>query len=141
MPLVLVQNPVIATVGYAWRDIEGKQYHFPNQYKNRCAPGTRFVYYRGTRRSDGKRGVPEYFGCGRIGVVWRDEAISESLPKRNWAWYCGIIEYVSFEKPVPAKIGDEFLERIAPNHWSVGVRPLPQEVFDKILGLAAIHLP
>src|SRR5262245_40805822 len=40
MQLVLVQNPVIVNQGYEWKDILGAQYHFPNQYKNRCAPGT-----------------------------------------------------------------------------------------------------
>ena len=62
MLLVLVQNPVIVNEGYEWKGIEGEQYHFPNQYKNRCATGTPFVYYRGTRRPDGKRAAPEYSG-------------------------------------------------------------------------------
>ena len=62
MPLVLVQNSVTVNEDYDWKDIEGEQYHFPNQYKNRCKPGTPFVYYRGTRRLGGKRGDPEYFG-------------------------------------------------------------------------------
>ena len=138
MPLVLVQNPVIVNEGYDWKDIEGEQYHFPNQYKNRCATGTPFVYYRGTRRPDGKRAAPEYFGHGRIGEVWRDETIPESSPKKDWAWYCGITDYVPFQNPVPAKIRGEFLERIARNHWSVGIRPLPQDVFDKIMDLAGV---
>jgi hypothetical protein len=138
MPLVLVQNPVIVNEGYEWKDIEGEQYHFPNQYKNRCAQGTPFMYYRGTRRPDGKRAALEYFGHGRIGDVWRDPTIAESRPKKDWAWYCGITDYVPFRTPVPAKIGGEFLERIARNHWSVGVRGLPQDVFDKIMDLAGI---
>lgn len=103
MPLVLVQNPVIVNEGYKWKDIEGEQYHFPNQYKNRCVTGTPFVYYRGTRRPDRKRAAPEYFGHGRIGEVWRDETISESRPKKDWAWYCGISDYTPFRNPVPAK--------------------------------------
>lgn len=138
MPLVLVQNPVIVNAGYEWKDIEGEQYHFPNLYKNRCVTGTPFVYYRGTRRPDGKRAAPEYFGHGRIGEVWRDGAIPESRPKKDWAWYCGISDYVPFRSPVPAKISGEFLERIARNHWSVGIRPLPQDVFDKIMDFAGI---
>jgi hypothetical protein len=138
MPLVLVQNPVIVNEGYEWKDIEGEQYHLPNQYKNRCATGTPFVYYRGMRRPDGKRAAPEYFGHGRIGEVWRDETIPESSPKKDWAWYCCITDYVPFRTPVPAKMSGEFLERIARNHWSVGVRPLPQDVFDKIMDLAGI---
>lgn len=136
MPLVLVQNPVIVNAGYDWKDIEGQQYHFPNQYRNRCTPGTPFVYYRGTRRPDGPRGTPEYFGYGLTGEVWRDESIPESQPKRHWAWYCRIEDYVKFSAPVPAKIGGQFIEHIARNHWSVGIRPLPADLFEKILGLA-----
>jgi hypothetical protein len=95
MPLVLVQNPVIVNQEYEWKDIVGEQYHFPNQYKNRCRPGSPFVYYRGTRRANGKRAVPEYFGHALIGTVWRDEAIPESQPKKDWAWYCTINPRVS----------------------------------------------
>jgi Domain of unknown function (DUF3883) len=47
---------------------------------------------------------------------------------------------VPLANPVPAKINGEFLERIARNHWSVGVRPLPQDVFDKIMALAGVAL-
>ena len=99
MPIVLVQNPVIVNEGYDWKDIEGERYHFPNQYKNRCTEGTPFVYYRGTRRPDGKRAAPEYFGYGRIGNLWRDDSIPESKPKREWAWYCGITDYIPFSSP------------------------------------------
>ena len=84
MPLVLVQNERTATVTYEhWKDITGEQYHFPNIYKNRIVAGKPFVYYRGTRRAGGRRGIPEYFGCGMIGEVWRDDDIPESDPKRN----------------------------------------------------------
>src|SRR3954447_13152052 len=121
MPLVLVQNPVKVNADYDWKDIEGERYHFPNQYKNRCVSGTAFVYYRGTRRADGKRGDPEYFGYGRIGEVWRDESIPESTPKKDWAWYCTIEDYVPFTAPVPSKLDGKFIEQIAMNHLSVGV--------------------
>jgi hypothetical protein len=115
-----------------------EQYHFPNQYKNRCAPGTQFVYYRGTRRPGGKRAEPEYFGCGYIGEVWRDDTISESAPKKDWAWYCSLRDYMPFPHPVSSKMEGEFLEKIAKNHWSVGVRQLPQGTFDRIVGLAGL---
>jgi Domain of unknown function (DUF3883) len=45
---------------------------------------------------------------------------------------------VEFPRPVPSKLNGEFLERIAQNHWSVGVRPLPQDIYDKILELAGM---
>jgi hypothetical protein len=140
MPLVLVQNPVIIDPEFDWKDILGEQYHFPNKYKNRCRPNVQFIYYRGTRRPGGKRAEPEYFGYGRIGEVWRDTAISETTPKKNWAWYCRIIDYVPFRRHVPAKINGEFIETIPRNHWSEGVRTLPQDTFDRILALAG-HAP
>jgi hypothetical protein len=116
MPLVLVQNPVIVNQGYDWKDIVGEQYHFPNQYKNRCIPGTPFIYYRGVRRETGPRGTAEYFGYGQIGDVWRDTSVPETEPKRKWNWYCRIVDFVPFPTPVPAKSDGEFLERIARNH-------------------------
>ncbi len=139
MALVLVQNERTATEMYEhWRDVTGEQYHFPNQYKNRVVAGTPFVYYRGTRRVGGRRGTPEYFGCGVIGEVWRDEDIPGSEPKRSWAWFCQIDDYVPFRVPVPAKIDNEFIERIPQNFWGVGVRMLPSDTYDRILGLAGL---
>lgn len=127
MPLVLVQNPVIIDAEFDWKDILGEQYHFLNKYKNRCRTDTPFIYYRGTRRSGGKRADPEYFGHGIVGDVWRDDAIPVSRPKKNWAWYCQILDYVPFQTPVRAKIGGSFIETIPRNHWSEGVRKLPQD--------------
>ena len=139
MPLVLVQNERTATEAYEhWKDVTGEQYHFPNQYKNRVVTGTPFVYYRGMRRADGKRGTPEYFGCGVIGAVWRDDDIPESDPKRNWAWFCEIDDYLPFMTPVSAKQGDEFIEKIPRNFWGVGVRELPTDTYDRIIGLAGL---
>ena len=137
MPLVLVQNERTAGGAYEhWKDVTGGQYHFPNQYKNRMVVGTPFVYYRGARRAGGTRGTPEYFGCGVIGEVWRDDEVPESNPKRNWAWFCQIDDYVPFRVPVPAKFDNEFIERIPPNFWGVGARQLPADAYDRILGLA-----
>lgn len=139
MPLVLVQNERTAAEAYEhWKDVTGEQYHFPNQYKNRMVAGTPFVYYRGTRRANGRRSTPEYFGCGAIGEIWRDEEIPESDPKRNWAWFCRIDDYVPFRVPVPAKIDNEFIENIPRNFWGVGVRELPADTYNRILGLAGL---
>ena len=88
-------------------------------------------------RPDGKRAAPEYFGHGRIGELRPDTTIPASQPKRAWAGYCSSDDdYIPFTTPVPAKIDGSFLERIAQNHWSVGIRPLPQNVYDRILRLA-----
>ena len=53
-------------------------------------PRDRFVYYRGIRRSGGRRDQAEYFGCGVIGQIWSDPAVPLDAPQRRWAWYCEI---------------------------------------------------
>lgn len=138
-PIVLVENE--ATVGGRyddWKDVTGERYHFPNRYKNKMVPGRPFVYYRGTRRLEGRRGTPEYFGFGAIGEVWRDPDVSVESHKRNWKWFCEIEDYEPFSNPVPAKIDGEYLERIASNQWGVAVRELPHDAFERILELGGI---
>jgi hypothetical protein len=34
MPLVLTTNDVVLNPDHRWNDVEGVQYHYPNQYKN-----------------------------------------------------------------------------------------------------------
>jgi Domain of unknown function (DUF3883) len=133
--LVLVQNDRTAGGKYDdWEDVLGERYHFPNQYKNKVRRGTPFVYYRGVRRSEGRRGQPEYFGCGYIGDVWRDARISEAEPKVQWKWYCTIDDYVPFANPVPAKSnGVAAFEEIPENFWGVGVRTIAYERLHRIL--------
>src|SRR5215831_18985233 len=41
-------------------------------------------------------------------------------------------------RPLPAKNKGIFLEKIARNHWSVGVRDLPQKTYDRIVRLAGL---
>lgn len=121
-----------------WADVTGQLYHFPNQYKNRVRPGVPFVYYRGVRRAQGQRATPEYFGAARIAEVWRDDAISESAPKKDWKWYAKIVDYVPFTTPVPWKLPDgsnrEGIEDA--NLWGVGVRPLTADQYRAILEAA-----
>lgn len=140
MPLVLVQNERTVNEKYEhWKNVTGEQYHFPNQYKNRIVPGTPFVYYQGTRRADRKPGTPEYFGCGVIGEVWRDDEIPKSTPKNQWAWFCEIDDYLPFKMPVPSKQGDEYIEEIHHhNLWGVGVRKLSMDAYDRIIELAGL---
>lgn len=137
--LVLVQNERTANEAYEhWKDITGEQYHLPNQYKNRMVPGTPFVYYRGTRRTGGRRGTPEYFGCGIVGALWRDPKVPHREPKRKWAWFCQIEDYVPFRWPVPAKSNGRHIETIPQNFWGVAVRQLPEHAYRQILDLAGL---
>ena len=133
--LVLVENEVTFDHQYDhWKDETGVRYQYPNAYKNLVKPGRRFVYYRGIRRADGKRGTAEYFGRGIIGETWRDESISENKPKANWKWYCTIDEYESFTNPAPIKNDNGYFEDILnPMGWRTGVRKITNEIYNSIL--------
>ncbi len=136
--LVLVEQE--ATIGGDydhWADITGERYHFPNQYRRMVHSGLPFVYYRGTRRADGGRGTPGYFGTGHIDAVWRDVA-DGAMMRRNWRWYCGIRDYVPFAQHVPWKIEGQPFERIPRSMFRNGVRKLPMEVYRQIVELGGI---
>src|SRR5829696_2457756 len=117
MPVVLTQNERTVGGHYDhWKDVTGERYYFPNVYKNKIVPGTPFVYYRGTRLGGGgRRPNPEYFGCGRIGEVWRDPEVPPGSPKRAWNWYCSIEDYVPFPTPLAWKRDGRLFEDIPPN--------------------------
>jgi len=139
LPIVLVQNEETADDRYDYRaDATGERYHFTNHYKNKVIPGTGFIYYRGTRRADGPRGTPEYFGFGTIGNVYLDPDTDESHTKSQWRWYCEIAEYLPFETPVPFMIDGRYFENIPQNQWSVAVRTISEDTFRKILGHAGV---
>ena len=138
MPLVLTTNEIVLNPDHAWNDIEGVQYHYPNQYKNKVKTGESFVYYRGVHRKDGRRGQAEYFGRGTIGEIRIDpETIGQSRP----SWFCGIENYRPFTPPISAKVNGEFYEKIAQNMWRNGVRDLAAEVYENILTAAGAPAP
>src|SRR4249920_111188 len=129
MPIVLTTNEVVLNPDHAWDDIEGVQYHYPNQYKNKIRTGEDFVYYRGVHRKDGRRGQAEYFGRGRIGTIRIDPATDGSSRP---SWFCAIEDYAPFDPPVPAKVDSVFYEQIQQNMWRNGVRDLDPAVFASI---------
>jgi Holliday junction resolvase-like predicted endonuclease len=138
LPIVLTSNEKILS-GHSWKDLEGEQYHFPNQYRNLITPNTRFVYYRGVHRVSGGPGQMEYFGVGSIGEVWLDpDTADEDRVRQNW--YCSIENYIPFPEPVPAKIGEATIETVnhPQNHWRRAVRNLTQEQYLAILERARI---
>ncbi len=139
MPIVLASNEANANDRFNWQDITGVQYHYPNGYRNIIRPGERFIYYRGMRRADGRRALAEYFGCGTIGDIRRDDSIPDTAPKARWAWYCTILDYLPFNPPVPAKNDGEFFEKISPNAWRNGVRMLDEVTYQQIIGAAGLH--
>ena len=66
MPVVFVTDAPTAS-GHKYNDVLGKQYEFPQRYRNLVSQGDTFVYYRGSRGSDD--GSAGYFGVGVVGVV------------------------------------------------------------------------
>lgn len=122
-----------------WKDVTGAEYHFPNQYRNRIRPGVPFVYYRGVRRAEGKRGPAEYFGYGRIRDVRLDPETA-ALPKKDRQWFASIEDYAPFVTPVPAKLPDgSFYEALEhTNLWGVGAREVTMGVYRAILTAAQV---
>jgi len=140
-PLVLVfQERTMGGRYDHWQDIEGERIHFPNRYKNKLTPGRPFVYFKGVRRRDGKRAIPEYFGWGRLGKVWRDDSISEDEPKNKWRWFCSIEEYQAFDEVVCFKRedGSTYEDVRHNNHWRDGVRDIGNDAFKEILSEAGL---
>ena len=128
MPLVLTQNDVsVAEIDYA--DVLGKVYEYPSRYRKLIQPGERFVYYRGRRRADGSSQSPTYLGCGTVGKI-------TEIGDR---FRCTIEDYLEFKDPVLFKVGDAYREpeanqrRAVGFYFQVGVRPIEQRAFDKIL--------
>jgi hypothetical protein len=137
--LVLVENEETVDGRYNfWDDITGVQYQYPNQYKNRVAPGLPFVYYRGVRRRSGRRGPAEYFGTGTIGEVRATEAVTNTARAH---WCCVIEDYIAFARPVPARNNGRSYETIASGMaWRTCVRQISIETFHEILGAAGLDL-
>jgi hypothetical protein len=138
-PIILVQNERTEGGRYDhWEDVPGERYHFPNKYVNLVTPGRPFIYYQGKRRAGGKEGRPQYFGCGAIGDVVRDDRQGEFEPKSTRRWFATIDDFIPFLETVPAKSEGKYLERIAQNHWGY-VRPLPYQTYELILAMAHVE--
>lgn len=132
--IVLVQNE--ATIGGEydhWQDVTGEQYEYPNAYKNLVRPGRRFVYYRGVRRANGRRGQAEYFGCGIIGECWRHAGHG-----RDTTWRCTIEEYRPFPQPVPAIHEGRYVEPVSRPLEFRNPRRLDDQTYRTILRLGMV---
>jgi hypothetical protein len=90
MPLVFASNEASAS-GHDYDDKTGTSYEYPALYKNRIKEGERFIYYRGVRRRNNRRGPAEYFGYGVVGLIRK--SVNDSM------WTCEIREYQPFEHP------------------------------------------
>ena len=127
MPLVLAASAPTAS-GHAYNDILGVQYEYPAAYLNRMVPGTAFVHYRGSRaRNQGVSGNA-YFGAGVLG---------HSVRASEGRYVATVLDYVSFDEPVPFKDGSgSYLEPGANtnvNHFIRGVRWIDYDPFVTIV--------
>lgn len=139
MPIILVQNERTAGARFDFfENVTGERYHFLNRYLPRIVSGTEFVYYRGTRRHVGRRHVPEYFGYGRIGPIWRDPRTAGVTAKRDRRWFCAIEDFTPFPRPVPWRVDGKPLESIASNQYQVSVRPISEEQLLSIVSLGGL---
>lgn len=140
--LVLAENEAHAG-DFAWQDITGELYQFPNNYRNIIRPGRPFIYYSGTRQADGRRQPAYYFGTGFVGDVYPDPT-TEKLPPTSRKWIAKIADYIPFTSNVPLK-GDSgsYIETdtptVARNHWGVGVRHISKAQFDAIVSLGGVR--
>ncbi len=136
-PLVLVENEATAGGHYDhWADITGERYQYPNQYRKKIQPGRRFIYYRGSRRTDGGRGTPEYFGQGVIGEVRLDQDVPSGESKSGRRWSCDVVDYQPFAEPVAFRIDGKHFEDIPKNRWGVAVREISEDAYSAIVQAA-----
>lgn len=114
-------------------DVPYVSYEYPTRYRSRVVPGTRFVYYRGRRRSEGGRQPQVYLGTGVVGEV-RPSRIDDRL-------VCDVLDGAPFPEPVPFK--DENGGHLEPGgssrgYYQPGVRKIPESVFLEIVSRAEI---
>lgn len=119
-----------------WDDVKGDLYHFPSMYKKLIQTGINVVYYTGRAKGKTTSGrlsqEPHYFGTGIVGDIIQD-------PENPRNYYCEILHYREFSKPVIAKCDDgTYLETIptnlAGNYWRYSVRKINVSDYESICG-------
>ena len=122
-----------------WDDQTGEIYHYPNKYQKLLLEGAHFIYYKGKMKNSEFRNVrlsedPHYFGHGVIGASTPDDRSDRK------SWYCALLDYVRFAKPIPIKNDGQYVETIPEskktNYWRDAVRPVTKEVYEQILSQA-----
>lgn len=133
MPLRLTVNDRTLS-GHEYDDVLGERYEFPTRYQQLIQPGVRFVYYRGRRRADGRSGRQEYLGAGVVGTVERSRRDPSLL-------VCRIEDWCPFTEPLYFKDAEGMWYEPGGVHgglyWRQGVREIPDDVFDHIVGDAS----
>jgi hypothetical protein len=130
MPVVLSQRTWHADPKYL--DREGVIYHYPRQYRGRINDFDRFIYYRpAAGAAPGEQST--YIGHGFLGVSVEDWA-------RSGHWFVDIAWYEPFERPVPLRQSDVFVETESPSspQFQSAARPLRETAFYRNLSLGGV---
>lgn len=135
---VIVENDISQ-----WSDDMGVRYHFPRRYRNKLAPGTRLIHYKGRmldRSFAAQRMSPEphYFGTSIAGEHAPDEASSKG------DLFVAIQDFQTFPNAVPIRSDGTTLEHIPEsrrnNHWRDGVRAISDEIYVRILQMSGLQV-
>ena len=130
MPVVLSQRTWHDDPKYL--DREGVIYHYPRQYRGRINDFDRFIYYRpATGASADERST--YIGHGVLGMSIEDWA-------RRDHYFVDVAWYESFERPVPLRQSDVFVETegIASPQFQSAARPIRETAYYRILMLGGV---
>lgn len=139
MPTIITENDESE-----WDDRTGESYHFPKRYLKFLNPNTKIIYYKGKLKSKGYSeqrlsNDPHYFGIATIGKSYPDPQSTKQ------DYFCEILDYKQFKKPILAKNDNGYLEIIPEsrqsNYWRDGVREVSEEVYENILSHADIDKP
>jgi len=140
MPIILTHNLRNALPEFDYADVEGVQYQYGFSHRNKVREGRRFIYYRGSLDSSGRRRTPHYFGSGVIDRIELDTAVSarDGSP----LWIARIEGYEHFIHSVEFKIGLTYLEPGANRrqsrpggYFQPGVREIDEETYRHIIEL------
>lgn len=126
MPVVFVTDAPTAS-GHKYYDVLGKQYEFPQRYRNLVNQGDTFLYYRGSRGS--AVGTAGYFGVGVIGIVRESSDPTQLIAE--------VHDVELFDVTVPIKTADGAYWETGSTqrtNWQNGVRRISEEVLAGVLG-------
>lgn len=130
MPVVFVTDAPTAS-GHKYNDVLGKQYEFPQRYRNLVHMGDTFIYYRGSRGSaDGSAG---YFGAGVVGIVRESSDPTQLVAE--------VHDVELFDEPVPIKNPDGAYWETGSakrTNWQNGVRRISDDVLSGVQSAAAV---
>lgn len=133
MCLVFAMNEA-SEADIEYEDVPYVSYEYPTRYRRRVTSGTRFIYYRGRRRSEGGRQPQVYLGTGIVGEI-RPSRVENRL-------VCEVLDGTTFPEPVSFK--DENGRHLEPGgatrgYYQPGVRKISESVYLEIVSRANVE--